>query len=363
MQDEVINLWLPTQHASTSKSTHLVDGTIGLGGHTLAALNSEHGDTVHVLGVDRDESTLAKAMKRIKLENDMDTSSRIQFHHGSFSDISQDLLRQYYASPKVDGILMDLGMNSHQIENGSRGFTFRKDGPLDMRFNTLGGGKGSDSFDNIKARDIINNWSASEIASVFEGYSDEPYAKEIADYIVYWRQFNPNANERRRERVGIRSTLELRYVIEEAIECMNGADKSGPFRKFKAIWKRPKVYSKPKMDKLLKKYEQRKLRHAPHVMRCFQALRIQVNNELDHIQSIFQLKIASECLNVGGRLAIIAFHPGEDELVRMGMNRMTETGEFKLLTPEDEGLRPSYDEVKTNKRSRTARLRVVERVG
>ncbi|KAL7541988.1 hypothetical protein ACHAXR_011922 [Thalassiosira sp. AJA248-18] len=369
MRDEVLELWLPEQqpmHPTTSggssgdnsRSIHLVDGTLGLGGHTLGALNSNHAENVRVLGIDRDDSTLAKAKRRIKLEN-VD-ASRMEFHHGSFSDISSNLLSRYSFPQKVGGILMDLGMNSHQIENASRGFTFRKHGPLDMRFNTVSG-KGGNSSKPIKASDVINTWSASEIASVFKEFADEPYADEIATSIVQWR--NSEA-----KRGGIRSTLELRYVIEEAVESETTRKETkkdeNKFQKFRSIWrsqsKRP--YSKAKMSKLLQKYEQHKLRHANHVMRCFQALRIQVNNELEHIHSIFQQKIASQCLDIGGRLVCIAFHPGEDQVVKEGMDSLVATREFKLLTHEEEGLRPSEEEVKANGRSRTARVRAVERI-
>ena len=85
-----------------------------------------------------------------------------------------------------------------------------------------------------------------------------------------------------------------------------------------------------------------------------------MNNELEHIQSFFQLNIPRQCLNVGGRLVMIAFHPGEDRLVKDGMNSLVESGDFMWLTPEDDGLRPTFKEVKMNGRSRSARLRAVE---
>jgi len=97
-------------------------------------------------------------------------------------------------------------------------------------------------------------------------------------------------------------------------------------------------------------------------MRCFQAIRIEVNNELEHIQLFFQKDVPSQCLEIGGRLVMISFQPGEDLIVKEGMNGLVATGEFKLLTPVEEGLRPTLEEVKMNGRSRTARLRAVERI-
>lgn len=235
-----------------------------------------------------------------------------------------------------------------------------------MRFDTTST-MSSQSFKAIKARDVINEWPASEMATIFKNFADEPYAIEIAASILQWRKsLSHNA--------GIRSTLELRYVIEEAVEECVRADaskekkpkkegKKNTFDQFRQIWKWPhrKPLARKKKEKLLGQYEERKLRHASHVMRCFQALRIEVNNELQHIQSFFERGIPEHCLEVGGRLVMIAFHPGEDNLVRDAMDCMVATGEFKLVTPEVEGLRPTFEEVKINGRSRTARLRAVER--
>mmetsp|Transcript_34470 Transcript_34470/g.83405 ORF Transcript_34470/g.83405 Transcript_34470/m.83405 type:complete len:452 (-) Transcript_34470:348-1703(-) len=387
MREEVLKLWLPErQHGDDDESgetfgdtfgpIHLIDGTVGLGGHTLAAMDSRTGRrNVRVLGIDRDESVLAKAKKRIVLEDTDD--SRVTFHHGSFSEISPDLLNHYSFPPKADGILMDLGMCSVQLDNAARGFTFRKHGPLDMRFNTTPNKSGKTS-NPIRARDIINEWPASDMALVFKNFADEPYAVEIAADIVQWRK-----SLSRKGRGGdIRSTLELRYIIEEAIEKIvskenkkqktKKAGKKHDFDQFRMIWQSPpKTFgksrpppplAKKKKEKLLSQYEERRIRHANHVMRCFQALRIEVNDELEHVRSFFELGIASRCLEICGRLVVIAFHPGEDLLVREAMGGMVASGEFELLTPEEEGLRPTLDEVKINGRSRTARVRAVQRI-
>ena len=406
MREEVLRLWLP-DGAVGPTTVHLIDGTMGLGGHTRAALHFSSASSggiareceVRVLGIDRDASSLSRARRRIEIESPS-LSPRVAFHHGSFADVSTDLLRRHSFPPGgVDGMLIDLGMNSDQLDDDERGFTFRKRGPLDMRFDASSsppsrGNDGSAAVrrGSIKAGDIVNGWSASRLSDIFKTYADEPYAVAIAAGIVRWRESSP------RGRGEIRSTLELRYVIEEAVEgivASNDADstwkgdddeynddalkkrgKTDDFDRYRAIWRSPMLISKQKRDRLLFKYEERKPRHPNHVMRCFQALRIAANDELHHIESFFKSMLAPSSspppsslsssstrgcpLAIGGRLVTIAFHPGEDRLVKEGMARMVDTGRFELLTPEEDGLRPSLEEVKNNGRSRTARLRAVE---
>jgi 16S rRNA C1402 N4-methylase RsmH len=443
MREEVLRLWLPDGRRRRRRdgdaagvgdggddgdgavgptTVHLIDGTMGLGGHTRAALHfsssssssSSGGITreyeVRVLGIDRDASSLSRARRRIEIEESPSSSSsssppRVAYHHGSFADVSPDLLRRHSFPPGgADGMLIDLGMNSDQIDDDERGFTFRKRGPLDMRFDKSSSfsppSRGNDDSaaaaarrrGSIKAGDIVNGWSASRLSDIFKTYADEPYAVEIAAGIVRWRESSP------RGRGEIRSTLELRYVIEDAVEgivASNDADsawkgdddkydddapkkwgKKDDFERYRGIWRSPIPVSKLKRDRLLFKYEERKPRHPNHVMRCFQALRIAANEELRHIESLFELMLAPSLspppsssasssirgcpLAIGGRLVAIAFHPGEDRLVKEGMARMVDTGRFELLTPEEDGLRPSLEEVKSNGRSRTARLRAVE---
>ncbi|KAL3817193.1 hypothetical protein ACHAXA_007736 [Cyclostephanos tholiformis] len=438
MRDEVLRLWLPDRrrrrrrggggdvHVADeedvgcnekngddvvdSTTIHLIDGTMGLGGHTSSVL--ARGYDVRVLGIDRDGTALSKARRRIEIESSLSPSSsssssssssekcdasraapsRVAYHHGSFADVSPGLLRRHsFPTSGVDGMLIDLGMNSDQLDDDERGFTFRKRGPLDMRFDVSSpptGGTESGKWRSIEAGDIVNRWSVSQLSRIFKTYADEPYAVEIAGGIVKWRESLPW------ERGGIRSTLELRYVIEEAVEgivaSMNAnnhytnekddrdaqkkKEKKDDFERYRAIWRPPPTgrmpLSRQKMNKLLFKYEERKPRHPNHVMRCFQALRIAANDELNHIEALFKSILAPSpsssspgcCLAMGGRLVAIAFHPGEDRLVREGMARMVDTGRYRLLTPEEDGLRPTFEEVKKNGRSRTARLRAVERV-
>jgi len=386
MLNEVLNLWLTNDTKDNDETPiHLIDGTVGMGGHTLAALQSKN--NIHVLGIDRDASMIYNAKKHIQSTNN-DVSSRVDFHHGSFTDISQQL-----SSKVADGILIDLGMNSIQISNQRRGFTFKNfDSPLDMRFDT------SSTNTNIKASDVVNEYTQSELSNIFTNYADEPYADEIAADIVEWRAQVSQLGGRRAKQ-GINSTLELRYIIEEAVDkCITlnedtdddpeieidankryhtittpttkptkqvDKKKRKKFESYRAIiWNSPKWLGPKKKKQLLSQYQQRKVRHANHVMRCFQAIRIEVNNELEHIQLFFRQFEDSEesILQIGGRIVVIVFHPGEDLVVREGMDMLVNSGNYKLITPKDEGLRPTYEEVRMNGRSRTARLHAIERI-
>eukprot|EP00804_Cyclotella_cryptica_P019554 CCRYP_014322-RA/>CCRYP_014322-RA protein AED:0.02 eAED:0.02 QI:588/1/1/1/0/0/2/601/273 len=272
-------------------------------------------------------------------------------------------------------------MNSYQIENPNRGFTFRKTGPLDMRFNAKFGNNNGSA---VKARDVVNNYSAVELSSIFQRYADEPHAEVIAKAIVQWRK-EKELERSKTDNKGIQSTLELRYIIEEAVFRHNAEDimedsqnpqegqgapchltkKANKLQRYRKIWRHNQagaLSTQKKRKKLIPLYEKQKVHNADSVMRCFQALRIETNDELQHLQSFIQSHAIRDVLNVGGRLVTIAFHPGEDIIVRKGMEQLVQSGEFRLLTPEDEGLRPTEDEVRENSKSRTARLRAVEKV-
>jgi 16S rRNA C1402 N4-methylase RsmH len=459
MCNEVLRLWMPeklqqqNQHQSSltppsdseqNKTMYLIDGTLGLGGHTSAMLahaaasstNENHSNhqinniNVRVLGIDRDKSSLIKAQRRI--ENDINSSvssssssSMVSYYHGSFANLSNDILRQYsFPTSGVHGILVDLGMNSDQIHDTKRGFTFRKSAPLDMRYDTRGGILMND--DCIRAEIIVNTWSVDELCYIFTRHANEIYAYEIASAIVHWRdekirgvrRAGQHRQQQRRGDNSIRSTLELRYIIEETVAALmtdatstaatatiskkvkysvNDEDViqkkttttttiNDKYTKYRYIWHRlPNTHelTKVKRDKLLFKYQECKPRYTEHVMRCFQALRIASNNELYHIEQLFTILTPSAltstlppktsqqgeeerscccCLAIGGHFVAIAFHPGEDEIIKLGMKRLVDTGQYKYLTPQEDGLRPTYDEIKSNSRSRTARLRAVERI-
>lgn len=421
MKDEVLHLW--TGGGNTNNTTnnnnndnnnnnnnddcYLIDGTVGLGGHSLGAI--EKG--AKILGIDRDPHAIQMAKRRfdaalesegdaakIKEEHDDDNDHDANdvenlpyvLHHGSYADILPALLQQYSFPAEVHGILLDLGVNSYQLDNEHRGFTFRRHGPLDMRYNVdFGSSKGS----QVKAREIINTYTVDELTSIFERYSDEPHSHVIAEAIVKWR--NDKKKERGMQHL-VKSTLELRYIIEEAMVHykestrtdnplritqqlgMGASFKPKPhkppaedkFENFRKIWRHHRGDAMKKTKARLKKqqlYEKQKVKYADHVMRCFQALRIETNDELKQLESVLSTKEKNsngigDALRLGGRLVVIAFHPGEDEMTKVGMDEMVRTGDFRLLTPEEEGLRPTEEEVKANGRARTARLRAVEKI-
>lgn len=397
MKDEVLNLWAGNSDNNRSFDNHLIDGTVGLGGHSLAALKTG----AIVLGIDRDPYILRMARRRFdsvlypELEADDDnadepnigasaantiqdtTTKQYALHHGSYADISPELLQSHSFPSKVDGILLDLGMNTYQIENAHRGFTFRRQGPLDMRFNA----QLSDTLGSpLKAYEVVNTYTADELATLFDRHANEPYAIQIADAIVKWRT-EKNAERARKDKKrkrsspkGIVSTLELRYIIEDAISkhcntiqrttAQHLKRKEDRHARYRKIWRHQEdMVKSTHIKQLTKKYEEDKVVKADHVMRCFQAIRIETNDELKHLESFLSnLDTLNAVLNVGGRLVTIAFQPGEDELVRHGMEAMVDSGDFRLLTPEEEGLRPSEEEVKANGKSRTARLRAVEKI-
>ena len=367
MLDDVLDLWLPKGPTAqeTLREKYLVDGTLGLGGHTSAAIKlaGQRSTPVQILGIDRDANALSLAKVRIRsdcLEDEM----RVKSHRGSFADISPGLLEQQgFPSKGVDGIFIDLGMNSEQINDSARGFTFRRSGPLDMRFDQ--------TATKTRARDVVNGYSAKELASIFKEHSDEPLSMEIAANIVKWRKEKFGKRQPKKPNDGIRTTLELRYAIEEAVEQAMKANGGGvgrgsdpAFDKFRQIWHRSNGRTLPQATKTkyMNRFEERRLRHPNHVMRVFQALRIEVNREIDQIAMFLQGSAPTTCIGIGGRLVMLAFHPGEDDLVRQEMARLVECGSYKLLTPEDDGVRPTQEEVKSNGRSRTARLRAIERI-
>lgn len=279
-----------------------VDATLGAGGHAEALLARGAGD-LQLLGIDRDPDALAGARERLAR-----FGGRVRFVEADFGDLDAVL----DGSPAPDGILADLGVSSMQLDRGERGFSFRRDGPLDMRMGRSG----------RSAADIVATASVEELTRIFRDFGEERMAAKIARGIVAERTRGP-----------IQTTRQLARIV---------AGEKG---------------SREKIDP---------------ATRVFQALRIEVNQELSALARF--LAAASARLNQGGRLAIISYHSLEDRLVKDAFRR--ESGvclcppklpacvcgaraALRVLTRRP--IRPGEAELFRNPRSRSARLRVAEK--
>jgi len=271
-----------------------VDGTLGGGGHAEAILkkNSPKGK---LLGIDRDSTSLEFAKKRLQFFD-----NRVHIFHGCFSNLPDFLEKAGRKS--VDGILLDLGVSSHQLDNALRGFSIKNDGDLDMRM---------DQSMAASAYDIINQTDEAGLEYIISTFGEERYARSISRNIVNCRKKAP-----------IRSTKELADIVINAI----------PARL---------------------RYKQ-KIHPAT---RTFQALRIYVNTELDELSKF--LEFGPELLSVNARLVIISYHSLEDRLVKRAFRSWGTKAGFKVLTKRI--VIPDDDEIKNNPRSRSAKLRALVR--
>ncbi len=270
----------------------IFDGTIGAGGHAKAFLKRILPGGL-LIGTDRDREILplAKSTLQPYLQN-------TRLFAANFVDFKEILAR--CSLPAISCAILDLGPSSFQLDSAERGFSFMRDGPLDMRM---------DRDSPRMASQLVNTLAESELAKTIRGYSDERYARRLARAIC-----------RRRRKTPFRSTLELARLAGEVIGKHRG-------------------------------------RIHP-ATRLFQALRIAVNDELGSLERF--LKQAPALLSPGGRLAIISFHSLEDRLVKGAFRRGKQEGYYEVLTPKP--LRPSPEEVRENRRARSARLRAVRKI-
>lgn len=285
-----------------------VDGTLGGAGHSsrIAAKLT----TGRLIGIDRDTVALTAAEKR--LEPYMD---RVTLVHSDFSELKNVLSRLNIE--KVDGILLDLGVSSPQLDDGARGFSYMADAPLDMRMNRE---------DPVTAHTVVNTWPYEELRRILYDYGEERYAPQIAAAIC-----------RRREERAIETTLELVDIIRSAMPAAALREKQHPAK------------------------------------RSFQAIRIAVNDELGDLEKV--LDAAIPALNPGGRLAIITFHSLEDRIVKNAMAAAAKgctcppnfpvcvcgkTPQVKVMTRKP--ITSSDEELNRNPRARSAKLRVCEKI-
>ena len=275
---EVLELLRPTDGG------FYVDGTVGLGGHAEAVMQRS-APSGRLLGVDRDAETLALAGERLAPYGE-----RVELVHRDFRRLPE-LLAERRAP---DGILLDLGINSVQLDTPERGFAFRSDGPLDMRM---------DRSQEPPAAELVNRLSERELADLIFRFGEERASRRIARTICRARP--------------IHTTAELATLVRRALPRRTRIDQA---------------------------------------TRTFQALRIAVNRELEDIDE--SLEALASHLAPRGRLAVIAFHSLEDRIVKHSFRDLKRRG-FKLLTPKP--IRPSEAERGRNRRSRSARLRALER--
>ena len=285
-----------------------VDGTLGLGGHSEQILKRL--TTGRLIGIDRDESAIRRTGERLRAYSD-----KMTLVHGNFCDVAQIL--DELGIDAVDGMLFDLGVSSPQLDESERGFSYMNDAPLDMRM---------DKGESLTAYAVVNTWDEQRLLRILWDYGEERYARRIVGAIM----------ERRAQRP-VETTLELVDIIKGAMPAAALREKQHPAK------------------------------------RTFQAIRIAVNDELGAIARM--METAPDKLNIGGRLCVISFHSLEDRIVKSGIaareNGCTCPREAPVCTcgfvktlrsVTRKPILPSEEELEVNPRSRSAKLRVAERV-
>ena len=285
-----------------------VDGTLGGAGHSSEI--AKRLTTGKLIGIDRDPVALQAAGTRLAPYKD-----RVALVHSNFCNITEVL--DELNIPAVDGVLLDLGVSSPQLDDGQRGFSYMADAPLDMRM---------DNGDAVTAENIVNSWSYEELRRILYDYGEERYAPQIAAAIC-----------RRREERPIQTTLELVDIIRSAMPAAALREKQHPAK------------------------------------RSFQAIRIAVNDELGAVRKVMEQAIPR--LNPGGRLAIITFHSLEDRIVKNGMADAAKgctcppsfpvcvcgkKPQVKLITKKP--IVSTEEELENNPRARSAKLRICEKL-
>lgn len=286
-----------------------VDGTLGGAGHA-SVVCSHLGEQAHFIGIDQDNNALAVSKERLSK-----VKPKVTLVKSNFVAVKQVLTTLDISG--IDGMLIDLGVSSHQLDEPSRGFSYMHDAPLDMRMN-------QDA--SLSAYEIVNEMSEADLYQIIKEYGEERWAKRIAQFIVAERAIKP-----------IETTYELVDVIKKAIP--QGARKDGPHP----------------------------------AKRTFQAIRIAVNRELEIIAPTIEDVVSK--LNKGGRLCIITFHSLEDRIVKQAFKQLEDPctcpkslpmcvcgkkPQVKVITRKP--ILPSDEEIEQNPRSRSAKLRIIEKI-
>ena len=280
-----------------------VDATLGYAGHSMKIAKAMKRGILFAFDEDQDAIDYASEVFK--------SYKNVNIIHSNFVNLKEEL--QNFNIDKIDGIIFDLGLSSPEIDNKERGFSFMKDAPLDMRM---------DRRNEKSAKTVVNEYEYAELIDIFFKYGEEKYSKSIAKNILYSRPIN--------------TTLELVEVIKKSV----------PLKYFNT--------------------------HHPE-RQIFQAIRIEVNEELKVLEKV--LPDAIEMLNPGGRIAVISFHSLEDRIVKHTFKKYSEVNELVKGLPEimDEfkpklklinkkPILPSEEEIKENSRSKSAKLRIAERL-
>ncbi len=282
-----------------------VDCTTGGGGHSYE-IASRLGQDGHLFCFDRDIEAIEAAKKRLAPFAD-----KITFINRNFVEAAEAL-----EGIGIDGVLIDLGVSSYQLDNPERGFSYMKDAPLDMRMN---------QSDLKSAYDVVNTYSREELIRILRDYGEEKFAPKIASYIINARENEP-----------IKTTLELAELVKKALKSNPSKDGGHPAK------------------------------------RTFQAVRIEVNGELAVIEPT--LRSLAELLNPDGRLSVITFHSLEDRIVKQTFASLAKgctcppklpvcvCGKKPTLTNVSKAILPSAEEMEINSRSKSAKLRIAEKI-
>ncbi len=256
------------------------------------------GSGVKIIGIDFDSDAIDRAKSLIG-----ELPHDVVFRTASFQDMGKIL--EELNMPHVDRILLDLGLSSFQLESAGRGFSFQKDEPLLMTM------KKNPDCEDLTARDIVNTWEEKTLADIIYGFGEERYSRKIAKAIV----------EARKEK-SIETTFDLVKIIDDAV------GKS---------YKRLKIHPSTK---------------------TFQALRIATNSELTNLEEVIEKGF--DKLSIGGRMAIISFHSLEDRIVKRAFVKLKQEGYANIITKKP--IIPTSEEIKLNPRSRSAKLRIIEKI-
>ena len=287
LKDEVL------EYLDPRENENFIDCTAGEGGHTFAILERT-APNGKVLAIDKDVRNIGLIKARA---NEEGLNNRIITQEGNYADIDKIIEKEGFNN--VSGFLFDLGLSSWHIDESGRGFSFRKDEPLDMRYH---------SGDGVTAWEIVNSWPPKEIELILREFGEERFAERITKAIISRRKVRK-----------IDTSSDLAEVISDNI---------------------------PKTKRI----------HP--ATQTFQALRMVVNSELENIEKV--LPLALENLERDGRMAIIYFHSLEDRLIKRFFRKMAAEGRVRILTKRP--VVPSEEEIKNNSRSRTAKLRVLIKI-